>query len=276
MRWPTRRGVVLMMWLLAVLPAVPDHELLHSPGLLTGDLEKPGPTTQVHVAVAAALEHLALGAVGRPTTAVVPTRHAERWACASPEIRGVLIGYPKQRVGSCVSLTLYPLFGALVGGSLTEDQVEVLVWALELFEQADMQLPTFLVSHEPEDACNGAAAVVSSTALVPHIRMCTSHTGTTLEWVMLHELGHIWAELHVDQEGRALFLAVRSLAAWRSDVWAESGSEHAAEVIVWALMDRQVRPIHLRNMSCIELLVAYRALTGGRPLHGFTEVCSRD
>lgn len=54
---------------------------------------------------------------------------------------------------------------------------------------------------------------------------------------------------------------------------AESGTEHAADVIVWALMDRPVRPILLLDMSCLELGVAFRALTGKRPLDGFTEVC---
>lgn len=210
-----------------------------------------------------------------PSTRDSSTDRRGQWMCSATNGRGVLVARHEDRAGSCASRTELASVEAIDVAGVTEDQMRVLLWALDLFEQADMVLPTFRMTSEHEDACDGYAAVVSSTAQVPHVRVCTPRTGPSLEWVVLHELGHIWAERHVDADHQALFLAVRSLAAWRSDVRAESGTEQAADVIVWALMDRPVRPIHLLDMSCIELGVAHRALTGERPLNGFTEVCGR-
>ena len=55
-------------------------------------------------------------------------------------------------------------------------------------------------------------------------------------------------------------------------VWEERGSEHAAEVMVWGLIDRQFSA-RIPHNSCAELLDGYTTLTGQQPLHGFTGKC---
>jgi hypothetical protein len=56
--------------------------------------------------------------------------------------------------------------------------------------------------------------------------------------------------------------------------WHESGSEQAAEMMVWGLFDRPVRIVTIINEhSCNDLDAGYRAFTGQPPLHGYRDYC---
>jgi hypothetical protein len=75
---------------------------------------------------------------------------------------------------------------------------------------------------------------------------------------------------------RAAFLRLRGLTEWRNDDpdrWHERGAEHAAEIMVWGLIDRPVRPVFIPDNTCADLLAGYVMLTGRSPLHGFTDRC---
>ncbi len=76
--------------------------------------------------------------------------------------------------------------------------------------------------------------------------------------IMLHELAHAWANLELSDDDRERFVRFRGLAGWndQSHSWGERGTEHAAEVIAWGLMD--VAP-HVRWVE--EGVESFRLLT---------------
>jgi hypothetical protein len=57
---------------------------------------------------------------------------------------------------------------------------------------------------------------------------------------VLHELAHAWADLSLDDARRQTFVEHRGVGDWNEgeDAWKLRATEHAAEIIVWALMDR--------------------------------------
>ena len=70
-------------------------------------------------------------------------------------------------------------------------------------------------------------------------------------------------------------MELRGLEQWRGDAadWHDLGAEHAAEIMVWGLMDRPVWPAYLPASSCADLQAGYETLTGRPPLHGYTDFC---
>ena len=158
---------------------------------------------------------------------------------------------------------------------LTAGQEDIVGWAVELFDAADLELPGItIVRYDAPERCFGrrAAHLVENGRSV--IRVCNTETGPAAEDVMLHELAHAWDRQSLTDERRAEFLRLRDLRVWRSNetVWEERGAEHAAEVIVWGLMDRPYKT-HVDKNSCAELLRGYVTLTHRQPLHAFTAEC---
>lgn len=56
---------------------------------------------------------------------------------------------------------------------------------------------------------------------------------------VLHELAHAWFDASLSDATRRAFVAHRGLAAWndREDPWNMRATEHAAEIMVWALFE---------------------------------------
>ena len=50
-------------------------------------------------------------------------------------------------------------------------------------------------------------------------------------------------------------------------------AEHAAEIVVWGLIDRPVRSVFNPDTTCAALRAGYEVLVGEPPLHGFTDRC---
>ena len=92
----------------------------------------------------------------------------------------------------------------------------------------------------------------------------TTSKELVLKRTMLHEIAHIWATDALDQATRASFLTLRGLETWSSrDVpWHARGSEQAAEVITWALMDRELLMVTLADRDPAGLAAGYELLTG--------------
>lgn len=160
--------------------------------------------------------------------------------------------------------------------SITPKQSETISSALDLFQKANLALPDIhFVGHDDRRACHGrdgAARQVGSGAVV---NLCFREVGPVQEWVTLHEIAHVWDYHSLDDERREDFVALRNLEGWREGEWHERGAENAAEILVWGLMDRPVRPARIYDNSCQELLAGYLTLTGQPPLHGYTDVCER-
>jgi len=98
--------------------------------------------------------------------------------------------------------------------------------------------------------------------------MCTGEAAGTMERkTMLHELAHAWIGEHIDDEQRDAFMSLRRVERWNSadDVWEDRGTEHAAEIIAWGLMDDRISLARFSPSGVEELAVAYEFLTSLPP-----------
>lgn len=159
--------------------------------------------------------------------------------------------------------------------NVSPSQLATIDWALALFEEAGLGLPGIDFAQFPDRShCAGRIGAAIAADERVGIRLCTDRSGPVLEWLLLHEIAHAWDRQSLDESRRRAFIDLRGLSSWREGDWHDRGAEHAAEIVVWGLIDRPVRPGHIDNTTCVALLAGYRTLTGADPLHGFTEVCA--
>ena len=158
---------------------------------------------------------------------------------------------------------------------LSSQQENAVEWALDLFDRAELDLPSIeFVGKDAKENCHGRDGVARPTEDGALITLCGSDVGRAQEWVILHEIAHAWDYHNLDTDTRSAFLELRGHDAWREGVWHERGSENAAEILVWGLIDRPSKPIRIYGNSCEELRAGYVTLTGAEPMHGYTDVCS--
>lgn len=151
-----------------------------------------------------------------------------------------------------------------------EDEVATVdptvAWALERFERAGLALPDLTVEFsDTRAACGGNTAVAVHGLDIPGIVVCASEEATTsvVHRTLLHEMAHIWAKANLDASTRESFLVLRGLRSWDdADRWQDRGSEQAAEIITWALMDRELLMATLTDHSAESLASGYEMLTG--------------
>jgi hypothetical protein len=55
--------------------------------------------------------------------------------------------------------------------------------------------------------------------------------------------------------------------------WHENGTEQAAEIMVWGLIDEPLGMARIYQTTCSDLEAGYRALTGTAPLNGLRDLC---
>ena len=84
-----------------------------------------------------------------------------------------------------------------------------------------------------------------------------------VEFTLLHELGHAWAEHNLDDQTRAEFLEFANADEWNHEDWLLSGSEHAANVLAWGLVETRINQTRTRPHDHASMLEAFRILTGG-------------
>lgn len=154
-------------------------------------------------------------------------------------------------------------------------EVEAVIRAgIELYDEAGLSLPPirFTTGDDPEDCYGRDGAVIHRTDGL-ELRLCRNEITPMLEWVVIHELAHCWDDNQLTDQVREAFLDLRGLDGWRDGPWHERGAENAAEIMVWGLIDRPVRPGHIDQNSCDELQAGYTTLTGQAPLHGYCDLC---
>ena len=143
-------------------------------------------------------------------------------------------------------------------------------WALGRFERAGLQLPPLAIAfHNDKAPCNGRYGLYES-GNPGQIDICAFNRNRFLMFpkkTILHELGHAWAHHALADETRQRFLEFRGLDIWRnqSRPWDEQGTEHAAEIIAWALMDQEILLTAIGNSDPAVLARAYQLLTSTRP-----------
>ncbi len=148
----------------------------------------------------------------------------------------------------------------------TEAQVADLVWALERYASAGLELPHVEAwLHSARSYCDGPvrkgrSGFATWRGGVSIVFGCGSrHT-------LLHELGHVYDRHMLTDEDRAAFMALRGVSDWQDDVWLQSGQEHLADVLAWALSPVEDRHAQTAPRDVDSLVDAYRLATGLEPL----------
>jgi len=163
----------------------------------------------------------------------------------------------------------------LIGFSAAER--ELAIAAIDLFHQAGLPLPPLTIRrhHDPVD-CQGFDGLHHKAGRQSVIDLCARGGEANVERIIIHELGHAWSFHYLSDEHRAAFKAVRGWSVWMDynrAKWEDNGAEQAAEIIVWALSDHPVPVVKIGHHTCAELQAGYIALTGLKPLHGYTNLC---
>jgi hypothetical protein len=156
-------------------------------------------------------------------------------------------------------------------GFRNEADVALARWAFDRFDQAGLELPPLSLSfHDDRAACEGNFGYYRSGAPAS-VDLCGFNWDRFLitpKKTLLHELAHAWAYQALDSETRNRFLDLRGLDTWQDNSvsWKEHGTEHAAEVIAWGLMDEELFLTSISGTESPQLAEAFVLLTGREPL----------
>ena len=163
----------------------------------------------------------------------------------------------------------------------SDSQQDLVEWALGRYAAAGLPSPIpRSIAFPPSVDCILHAGLAVDTGEGVDLQLCFDQTETcagdsctpsvTAQSTLLHELGHVWTIQHVAAATRAAFLEVRGLQVWsdpgidRDDL----GTEHAAEILAWALLEEDNWPARLPGNDCGELAAGFRVLTGHDPPRG--------
>jgi hypothetical protein len=161
--------------------------------------------------------------------------------------------------GSAVSSSL------TTNGSQSENDDVLLGWAISRFIGADLDLPVVAVAfHDQKEPCAGHPGLFRDQPK-PRIDICGfSDFSTAAKKTLLHELAHAWAHENLSDRDIEEFLVLRGLEIWAGPLapWELKGSEHAAEIISWALFDRELDLVTIPDAGPEAIEASYRILTG--------------
>jgi hypothetical protein len=165
----------------------------------------------------------------------------------------------------------------IVDDTYTIEEQEWIDFAFTQFALAGLELPDVPITFPTEaTACHGYGGVYLPTQQA--VRICRPSKRT-----MIHELAHAWIEMTISDDDRQTFLEVRGLDLWvGGDQWDQRGAEQAAEIITWAVMDRNMslrwidtnadgtttyswRLAKIPDSNPDQLAAAYQQLTGQQP-----------
>ena len=153
---------------------------------------------------------------------------------------------------------------------LTPQEAAVVEGSHELFENAGLDLPTDLVAsfHDSVEPCAGNLGLSTIENGTPRVRVCWSHDDEAVErrlqqQALVHEMAHAWADKNLDDATRDAFVEFTGSDSWnlRSSDWTERGTERAADLITWALLDPAVLFVDFDGMSCHGWAAAFELLT---------------
>ena len=153
-------------------------------------------------------------------------------------------------------------------------QTALVSWAMTRFAAVGLEPPPVTaVSFPPTKACRlDFSGVTIHAGEGSAIDVCVEREELaialgfplTARRTILHELGHVWSADVATEASRREFMDLRGVAEWIGATWQECGSEQAAEIIMWGVMDENVLP-RVPNATCAELSSAFEALTGVIP-----------
>ena len=167
----------------------------------------------------------------------------------------------------------------------TDRLTNLVEWALGRFELIGIGLPNVVaVTFPPIPLCDEYQGMATNTGEGSRVYVCydeqeacsddsCSDFNIVARRTMLHELGHAWNNTYLNDEDREMFVEMRGLDYWSgSDVtYSSRGTEHAAEVLVWGLLEESSPTIRLPDQTCDTLAEAFQFLTGAEPLFDLTD-----
>lgn len=151
-------------------------------------------------------------------------------------------------------------------GPVDPDQERLVDWAIGRYAAAGLELPPVsLAFSSTREPCDGNAGLFRSHPEA-RIDLCPSGPldGTAARKTILHELAHAWTDAFLSADDRREFMALRGLDVWSGPAapWELRGTEHAAEVLAWALFDGDLLMVTIADAGPVALATAYRQLTG--------------
>ncbi|NNE11673.1 MAG: hypothetical protein HKN41_05440 [Ilumatobacter sp.] len=159
---------------------------------------------------------------------------------------------------------------------------ELVEWALERFHAAGLELPNDIVVsfHGDDQPCEGNHGTYRPGE-PDRVRICRHDPDPEIQdqlrrHALLHELAHAWTDHELERDRRDAFLELRGATTWsnREVAWHDRGTEQAAEIITWGLLDREVGFLNIRDTRCDQLRAGYVTLTGVEPTAGLEHSCS--
>jgi hypothetical protein len=154
-----------------------------------------------------------------------------------------------------------------------QEAEELLEWGRQRYADEGLQLPEItLVVHPSLQQCGGRVGRYDEST--NEFVLCRIDRET-----VLHELAHAWIDHNLDGADRARFVELRGVDEWndRSQEWADRGAEQAAEILVWALSDRDRtvrwveggvesrRLLSIENSSPVLLAAGFELMVGHQP-----------
>lgn len=135
--------------------------------------------------------------------------------------------------------------------------------ALDKFENAGWPLSNLEIRAEGEDGCGGNAGVRLMEQDLNVVEICTE-----AEWALLHELGHVWAALYLDENERQEWVELRGLDSWSdADKWEDRGTEQLADIVAFGLFDEWHTPTSIASNDRKSLIDGFEWLFGMEPLN---------
>ena len=167
-------------------------------------------------------------------------------------VAGLIAGLAGWRAGSGL---------AIEGGS--QAQHAMTVESAGRFREAGIAEPTVLIRfHDDREACDGR----TGRSLNGIVDLCGIHTNELSRRTVLHEMAHAWLDAHLTAGLEERFLRLRQLERWNDhgDEWEERGTEHAAEIVEWALLrDRANADLpSIPDNDPAKIAAGYELLTG--------------
>ena len=153
----------------------------------------------------------------------------------------------------------------------TAAEAELVAEVHARFADHGLELPADLAIgfHDDATACNGNYGRFEPAAPGPRVRVCWTHENPGVELVLrrqalVHEAAHAWAYDQLDDATRIAFVELTGSDSWNESTsdWQLRGTERAAELITWAVLDPAVLFLETDGVDCQVWQDAYQLLTG--------------
>lgn len=152
--------------------------------------------------------------------------------------------------------------------SVSVEWNEAAAWAYGRYALAGLELPDGIEIrfHQDPAPCDGRFGLHHRTEAGSLIEICLSPI-VDVRRVLLHELAHAWAAATLDDAKRDAFVDLRGVEARSSGAqWNLKGTEHAAEIVAWAVDEQSRPPGRLADHDVPSLTEAFVFLTDAEPI----------